>query len=208
MAAELGRLVAFIHASIPLTSFQPHAPPSPRDEVLPDSWLAFLRFMRAQRVSCVERHRQWNSLPTHLLSQLDDYLPRCDDMASFLWTDASPATEAVWLHGDLTATNLIMRRGNDGSWQVGGLIDFGDAKVGHRLYDLVVLHALVFRCDKALLRDFLSTYGHHRPSPAFARTAMCLTLLHQHDVIGAVARCVPLSPVTDLHQLAALLWLE
>lgn len=223
MASELGRLTAFVHAMpLPTSPLRLGQPPPPNDtyggaERLPDSWDAFVRFMQTQRRNCVQQHRQWASLPPHLLAQLDDYLPPLDTLASFLSASSAPppndAAAAVWLHSDLTATNLIMRAADRcaaadsvPAWEVGGLIDFGDAKVGHRIYDFVALHVLVFRCDKPLLRRFFLAYGAtNLPSHGFAYTAMCLSLLHEHDIIGAIARIVP-DFTPSLHQLATLLW--
>jgi len=90
------------------------------------------------------------------------------------------------------------------AWEVGGLIDFGDAKVGHCIYDFVALHVLVFHCDKPLLRHFFLAYSGTNllPSHTFAYTVMCLSLLHKHDII---AQIVP-NFAPSLHQLATLLW--
>ena len=44
-------------------------------------------------------------------------------------------------------------------WIPLSVIDFGDAKVGDPLWDLVPLHISCFRADKRLLRKFCQTYA-------------------------------------------------
>jgi len=79
-----------------------------------------------------------------------------------------------------------------------GLIDFGDAKVGNPLYDLVALHLSSFRCSKSLLKEFLKSYGtpveNNRlfaPPNCFSRRAMKLCLLHPCDTIRPIQHYVP-----------------
>ena len=88
------------------------------------------------------------------------------------------------LHCDLNADHVL--GGFEGErWRPVGVIDFGDAMIGDRMYDLVALHLGLFRCDKRLLRAFLDDYGSdERLRRDFARRAMSMTLLHQFDVLS------------------------
>ena len=77
-------------------------------------------------------------------------------------------------------------------WRPIGVIDFGDAMVGDRLYELVALNLGLFRCDKRLLGIFLDTYGFDLALRRdFVRRAMSLTLLHEFNVLSSVLPCVP-----------------
>jgi aminoglycoside/choline kinase family phosphotransferase len=40
-----------------------------------------------------------------------------------------------------------------------GIIDFGDALVGDRLYDIPTIHIDMFSCDKKLTLDMMNSYG-------------------------------------------------
>jgi len=94
------------------------------------------------------------------------------------------------------------------TWQPSGIIDFGDAMAGDRLYELVALHLGLFRCDKRLLRTFLDTYGFDPGLRRdFVRRAMSLTLLHEFNVLSSVFPTFPdAGRVTSLAELATLLW--
>jgi hypothetical protein len=68
----------------------------------------------------------------------------------------------------------------DMDWQSLAVIDWGDARVGNILYELVAVHLDMFQSDLCLLKACLD----HYPLPAFyrhdfARKMMCMTLLHQ-----------------------------
>ncbi len=79
-----------------------------------------------------------SSLPPHLVAQIDDYLA---GVGSF---------DRVFVHGDLVANHVFIENG-----RFSGIIDWGDAMVTDRHYELGKLYFDMFRCDKALLRVFL-----------------------------------------------------
>ncbi|MCZ6658183.1 MAG: aminoglycoside phosphotransferase family protein [Gammaproteobacteria bacterium] len=79
-----------------------------------------------------------SSLPPHLIAQIDDYLA---GLGSF---------DRVFVHGDLVANHVFVEDG-----RFTGIIDWGDAMVTDRHYELGKLYFDMFRCDKALLRMFL-----------------------------------------------------
>jgi len=115
-------------------------------------------------------------------------------------------------------------------FELSGLIDFGDSQLGHPLYDIVCLHVSVFQCNKELLREFLRSYGllsllldesrHVTDAPQqtpdelrkqFVYCMMCYTLLYTRDAFSTKNRGVffahpEWANVTDLHELAHLLW--
>jgi hypothetical protein len=93
-------------------------------------------------------------------------------------------------------------------WRPSGIIDFGDAMAGDRVYELVALHIGLCRCDKRLLRVFLDAYGFDAGLRRdFVRRAMSMTLLHEFDVLSEVFSRFPEAQQVDgLDELAALLW--
>ena len=95
-----------------------------------------------------------------------------------------------------------------GRWTTSGIIDFGDAKVGDLLYELVALHLGLFRCDKHLLGPFLQAYGFDPArQPDFARRAMSFTLLHEFNVLGEILDSRPdLAAAPTLEDLADRIW--
>ncbi len=76
-----------------------------------------------------------SSLPDHLIAQIDDYLARLGPF------------DCVFVHGDLIANHVFVENG-----RLTGIIDWGDAMVTDRHYELIQLYRDMFGCDKSLLR--------------------------------------------------------
>jgi len=131
-----------------------------------------------------ERHRAWGSLPPPLIAQIDDYLTRLGPF------------DPVLVHADLTAEHAFVENG-----RLTGIIDWGDAMVTDRHYELGALHVDMFRCDKALLRAFLQAYGW--PAGAdFPHRALSLALYHRFDVFEPIGTLRQLRGVDTLDVLA------
>ena len=92
-----------------------------------------------------------------------------------------------------------------------GIIDWGDAMVTDRHYELIQLHRDMFGCDKALLRVFLdaSDWPVSKDFPrqalglALHRQAIGLAQHHTMDVFEPVAELLPLRDIGTLEELAA-----
>lgn len=137
---------------------------------------------------------QQSSLPPHLIVQIDDYLARLQPF------------DAVFVHGDLTANHVFVENG-----RFAGIIDWGDAMVIDRHYEIIQLYRDMFGCDKVLLRAFLDA-SEWPVGKGFARQALGLALhrqavgLAQHhtmDVFEPIAARFPLQDIETLDQLAA-----
>lgn len=111
------------------------------------------------------------------------------------------------LHCDLNADHVLGSFEGE-RWHPAGIIDFGDAMVGDRLYEFVALHLGLFRGDKRLLRTFLDDYGFDAALRRdFVRRAMGMTLLHEFNVLSSVLPAFPeAGRVASLAELATLLW--
>jgi hygromycin-B 7''-O-kinase len=185
-AHELGDTVQRIHA-LPLAG----------SVVFPASHEPYLRFLEQQRAGVVERHREWSSLPGHLIKQIDAFLPTVDSLVDC-------ARPPHLIHADLTRDHLLGRFAN-GRWTTLAIIDFGDAMTGDLLYELCALHLDLFGSDRRLLSVFLDAYG----LPEEKRVdlpckALATALLHQFNVSAAVPR--DLLYANSLDQLADLLF--
>jgi hygromycin-B 7''-O-kinase len=189
IARYLGRWLKELH----------HVPLDTAAALRPD-WTLFTDWLRRQRAACVENHLRWQGLPARLIEQLDNYLPPLDEL---LDRSAPP----LLLHCDLNADHLLGEF-QEGRWVPSGIIDFGDAKVGDFLYELVALHLGLFRCDKRLLRIFLQTYGSGTALRRdFATRAMSFTLLHEFNVLEDLFEWFPsLREIPTLAELAGWLW--
>jgi aminoglycoside phosphotransferase len=190
LAAYLGQIARHLHA-LPLR----------RLRYLSPSWDAFLRLLHARRAACAAEYARGGNMLGRLIDEIDAYLPSIEALV-----DQTPPPHL--LHGDLNEDHLL-GHSSGGRWRPTGIIDFGDAKVGDPLYELVALHIGLFHCNKHLLRTFLSSYGDIGAitSERFADRAMRFTLLHEFTVLDSVFAEFPSArKAGSLRELAALLW--
>jgi aminoglycoside phosphotransferase (APT) family kinase protein len=134
-----------------------------------------------------------SSLPPHLIPQVDDYLARLGPF------------DRVFVHGDLVANHVYVANG-----RLSGIIDWGDAMVTDRHYELGKLYFDTFRGDKTLLRVFLAA-SHWPAGDDFARKTLGLALYrqavglaqhHTFDVFHTLPALLPLQDIVTLDHLA------
>jgi aminoglycoside phosphotransferase (APT) family kinase protein len=138
-----------------------------------------------------------SSLPAHLVAQVNDYVARLGPF------------DSVFVHGDLIAAHAFV---DDG--QLVGIIDWGDAVVTDRHYELIQVYRDMFACDKAQFRVFLEAAGwpvdedfaNRALGLALHRQAVGLTQHHTIDVFMPIAARFPLKDVDTLEELATLLF--
>ncbi len=134
-----------------------------------------------------------SSLPAHLVAQVNEYVTR---LAPF---------DGVFVHGDLCAAHVFVENG-----RLSGVIDWGDATVTDRHYELIQLYRDLFGCDKALFRTFLaaSEWPMRKDFPrralglALHRQAVGLAQHHTMDVFQPIAERLPLHDIATLDELA------
>lgn len=134
-----------------------------------------------------------SSLPSHLIAQIDDYLARLGPF------------DRVFVHGDVGANHVFVENG-----RLTGIIDWGDAMVTDRHYELIQLYRDMFGCAKALLRVFLEAsdwpVGKDFPRQALGhalrRQAVGLAQHHTMDVFEPIAATFPLQDIGTLDELA------
>ncbi|MEQ9189562.1 MAG: aminoglycoside phosphotransferase family protein [Alphaproteobacteria bacterium] len=134
-----------------------------------------------------------SSLPPHLAAQAADYVARLGP------------PDPVFVHGDLVANHVFVADGC-----LSGVIDWGDAMVADRHYELIQIHRDLFGCDKELLRAFLLASDWPTGND-FARLALGQALCRQAvgmvqhltiDVFEPVAARLPLAHMATLDELA------
>ena len=180
---------------------------------LRSDWSWYLSFLDSQLRSCAGALWRWHmaiGISRDLLSTLDAYLPKSSaDLAPPM--HGAPKT----LHGDLQPENILGRADEGGVWMPGAIIDFGDAKAGDPLYDLVALVSATFRCDRAMLRAFMLAYGDDADrehagftmDEEFLKRAMCLTILHPCNALRCVYMyCEEAKSCESWDSLARMIW--
>ena len=169
-----------------------------------------IRRLHALRPSGVATDADWpvldvaaaakrSSLPPHLVVQAEAYvagLGLCD---------------RVFVHGDLVANHAYVENG-----RLVGIIDWGDATVTDRHFELIQVYRDLFRCEKALFRVFLDAsewpIGEDFPRQAMGwalyRQAVGLTQHHTIDVFMPIAARYPLQEIATLDDLATTLFAD
>ncbi len=134
-----------------------------------------------------------SSLPPHLAEQAAAYVERL------------PPYDEVVVHGDLVAMHVFVEDGH-----VTGLIDWADALVTDRHYELAQLFRDTFECDPALFRAFLDASGwpvtadfpQKALGHALRRQAFMLAQHPTGDVFMPIAAKYPLEEIASLDELA------
>lgn len=138
-----------------------------------------------------------SSLPPHLVSQVADYVGGLETSAP------------VFVHGDLVAAHVFVEER-----RVTGLIDWGDAAVADRHYELIQVYRDLFDCDRELLRVFLEAsawpvdaqFPRRALGQALLRQAMGLARHDGMDVFEPIAARFSLQEIGSLQELATLLF--
>jgi hypothetical protein len=165
VASQIGTYIHQLHAlTASLTIELPNT-------ILP-SKATYTSFLQRQSDNCITNHREWKDIPLHLHDQLADFVLPVNNLID----DSTPAH---LIHADLTSDHLLGSLVN-GRWQSRAIIDWGDARTGNMLYELVALHLDLFHADKQLLRICLEAYNaadFFRND--FPRKALSMVFLHQ-----------------------------
>ena len=105
------------------------------------------------------------------------------------------------LHGDITADHVLLSRQTRG-WEITGLIDFGDARVGDSLYEFVAPLAFYTFGRPRLTRVLLESYGLEL-LPMVRERVTTFCLLHE---FGRVQDFMEQHPVADGRAFERALW--
>ncbi len=131
----------------------------------PDEWHAFIR----ERLERAEEHHGLGEPWRSWIRQ---------QLAGF----REPPLAPVLLHGDLTDDHLLLVE-REGGWKLSGLIDFGDARLGHAYYDLIAPLACYTYGQPELSLELVRAYGLEPSRPVLdSLTRYCL--LHEFGKLG------------------------
>jgi hygromycin-B 7''-O-kinase len=161
-----------------------HEHPLPAE--LPDDWEAFIQ----ERIAEAEGHHDMPNPWRRWIQQR---------VQAF----REPSKERVLLNADLTEDHVLLTR-HDGEWRIGGLIDFGDARIGHPFYDFVAPLAFYTFGLPELSLALLDGYGLAATPPVRdALTTYCL--LHE---FGRLRHFLARFPAADPAAFYQALWGE
>ena len=183
---ELGSLIREVH-SLPTKGL----------ESIDCHWVTFIE---NQIKNCVKHHRTKN-LSAPLVQQIPSYIETVHD--SLLKIE-----KPVLLTGEYTPMNFLVTH-IEGVWHITGLIDFGDAMLGHYKYDLLGPGAFLIQGDKELLKTFLSAYGFrtNEMNAELSHQLTALMLLHQYSYLEIQVRINDWkNKVSSLNELEQLVW--
>ncbi len=138
-------------------------------ETIATDWPALVG---AQRQDCIQHLAQagldedWTNAA---LAFLDDLPPLFE-----------PGFRPVLLSADVTDEHLLISQ-RGGRWELTGYIDFGDAMLGHPLYEFAAPGCCITRGSPRLQRAMLRAYGYaeHELDETLARQLLAYTLLHR-----------------------------
>lgn len=135
-------------------------------------------------------------LPKHLVPQVDSFIANLDDF------------DRCFVNGDIVDTHVFISNGH-----LSGIIDWGDATVTDRHYELGKLMD-TFGWDKRLLKTVLDTsnwpiernFSKQSLGLAIYRQAVGLTQHHSFDVFYKLPNLLPLKDIPTLDDLADILF--
>ncbi len=131
-------------------------------------------FFKHQLIKCKERHRK-NGMPDWFLTQVEHYV------TTYIYL-LPKYPKLVILTGEYTPFNLLVQLSHD-NWEITGMIDFGDAMIGYREYDL--LGPLLFLCEgkTILIQTLFEAYGYRKEemNMKLRRRLLLLAILHRYS---------------------------
>jgi aminoglycoside phosphotransferase (APT) family kinase protein len=138
-----------------------------------------------------------SSLPPQLVAQVDGYLARLGPF------------DPVFVNGDMMYRHIFVEDG-----RLSAIIDWGDAIITDRHYELAKLHLDTFDGDKGLLRAFLAAsdwpvagdFAQKGLAHALYRQAFGLVQHHSMDVFYKLPDQLSLQEIETLEQLAEILF--
>jgi hygromycin-B 7''-O-kinase len=133
-----------------------------------------------------------------------------EDVAAFMETvppGRLTGAAGVLLLADITDEHVLLSRGHPR--RLVGLVDFGDAFVGHPDYDLVAPGLTIARGDRDVLRTLLAAAGYElgHEAAALRRGLMAQTLVHRYATLLDCVKAVPgAAGAVTLDELSMRLW--
>lgn len=161
-----------------------------------DDWPAWVN---EQRAVCVERQRGYGLEP--------DWVRELEVRVAALPALLDPEDAPVFLHADVTDEHVFVER-REGRWRVTGLIDFGDAMVGDRLYEFAAPLVFMSQRQPQVQRALLAGYGWDadRVAPTMIQRMVGWCLLHRYGRIQEYPLFTPGRKPQTLAELIEAIW--
>ncbi|KAH7295900.1 hypothetical protein KP509_27G069900 [Ceratopteris richardii] len=187
-----------------------------RNHKVPEEWILFYQKLCGQHEHAIDRLEQWGCVPLHLIKQVEGYLTKDPislvavnkllDLATPVWLHMDINDEnlqIVLAQSDesvqQTCSQLDTVHGESShDLKSCYILDFGDVCLGDPVYDLVSVYLDVFRGNSDIMKHFLKSYyrtfslkypeqlRHSKYILKLSYRAMCYTILHEENALGAV----------------------
>ena len=115
----------------------------------------------------------------------------------------------VFMHADVHFGNLRLQKNNKNDWQIAGLFDFADSRVGFYEYDFLAVGVLMIQGQDALQRAFFKSYSYAENDldEQMRRRLMMLTMLYETaDLRRYALRLKPAAVDFTLEELEKGIW--
>ena len=153
-------------------------PPVPRLEM---DWRRFL----AERVAgCEEHHQAEGAWRDWIRQRISDF--------------HEPGFAPVLLNADITDEHVLVVR-HEGRWRFSGVIDFGDAMMGHPHYEFVAPLMCLTIGEPSLSRTLVESYGLEL-TPTLVERLTTYCLLHKYGRLADILERCPVSNGDELHR--------
>jgi hygromycin-B 7''-O-kinase len=118
-----------------------------------------------------------------------------------------PGFRPVLLSADVTDEHILVSKRNK-QWELTGFIDFGDAMLGHPLYEFAAPGCSITRGEPELQQAMLRAYGFSEVelNERLARQLMAYTLVHRYITISDLLEMLPSAQVTGFEGVWRAIW--
>jgi hygromycin-B 7''-O-kinase len=119
----------------------------------------------------------------------------------------APGFQPVLLSADVTDEHLLLSQ-RGGRWELTGYVDFGDAMLGHPLYEFAAPGCCITRGSPDLQRAMLLAYGYAEAqlNSTLAAQLMAYTLLHRFINIPELLKMFGSRRPASFEELKSALW--
>ena len=117
--------------------------------------------------------------------------------------------QKTFMHGDVHFGNLRLQKNEKSEWEISGLFDFADSRVGFHEYDFLAVGVLMFQGQSKIQREFFTAYGYAESDldETMRRRLMMLTMLYETaDLRRYAMRLKPEAVEFSLDELEKGIW--
>lgn len=185
IAVGLGRMIAALHRT----------PTAGLEQLGPPDWA---RFILKQADTCLERQRAVGASPAWL-ADIADFIAALPPLVT-------SGFQPVLINADLNPEHIFCRQTAAG-WEVCGIIDFGDAMLGHPFYEFVC-PGILFAGSPSLQRAMLLAYGLPASvlNETLSRQLTAYILLHRFTKVTQFPELFPQRTPTTMRELQEITW--